>query len=265
MSKAAINFAHLAQNIEESGKQSARVVGNLWQQAASAYEQTLLPPEERERKRHYCQQAARRLLGWPDLYVSITLQETLQLNEWHQLCVQVENKGASAARMLSLKVSGVDLVINEHRTQQLPSLGGGQSNALDLVVKPMAAGEAVPLTIKLNYLCDNGTPEEKCIRCTIAVHADAPSPLPPYLWRDEAWRTPSTIYHLAQEIDRYFSISEINRMCRYVFNLDPENLPGTLRIDRAIALVEHAAQHNQLTKLLDELQIERPKVETFLN
>jgi hypothetical protein len=72
--------------------------------------------------------------------------------------------------------------------------------------------------------------------------------------------TPNPVFLLAERISEHFSSSELDELCHH-FDIEPDELPGDTRSERAFELVDYLRRRNRLTELVDQLHKERPHVE----
>lgn len=70
---------------------------------------------------------------------------------------------------------------------------------------------------------------------------------------------PDTLQHLHRLISRHFSLNEIKTLCFYL-GIDDEDIPGTEKQSKIIALLLHLVRRGILDKLLLILRKERPHV-----
>ncbi|MBN1249588.1 MAG: PQQ-binding-like beta-propeller repeat protein [Anaerolineae bacterium] len=126
-----------------------------WTAAAQLFAAARLPERADEAQRRYAA-----CLELPVLTVKVE-HDGLALDAWSQLRLVVENLGYGLARDVVVRAAGEQFEGQIAETQALASIPQGKRQDEALTVKPLAHGDAVPLTLQLSYLDKSGEPHRR--------------------------------------------------------------------------------------------------------
>lgn len=132
--------------------QAARVAdsdyaaANFWERARDCCQK--LGDDERAEE---CQRQAARLRRQPYIQVRVIAPEVMILGNYHEVACEVTNAGGEVARQVFLRHTESDFAGDLKATQQIHDVPPGRSAREVLYVRPLAAGQRVPLDVTVTY------------------------------------------------------------------------------------------------------------------
>jgi outer membrane protein assembly factor BamB len=144
--EAAQTYERAALIMEKEGEEAdvdERQLGELFALAAQNYRLGFDDGRADE-----CRRKAIRYKRLPDIQVSISAEEGFRVLEWKAFRLTLSNTGYGVARDIEFTASGA---FKGDTTKRMSGLRHGDSWEFKIAIKPIEAGEQVPLTIRVSY------------------------------------------------------------------------------------------------------------------